>query len=132
MVAAGNDNLFPRLAHILERPDWLQDERFLDNVARVKNRAALIPLIQNIFVTRPSETWLQMLDAGGVPASPLQTVDQVVNDPQTAALGIIQRVPDLEMQLLGLPLSFNGARPPLRRRAPEPGEHNHQILKPHV
>ena len=132
MVAAGNDNLFPRLAHILERPDWLQDERFLDNVARVKNRAALIPLIQNIFVTRPSETWLQMLDAGGVPASPLQTVDQVVNDPQTAALGIIQRVPDLEMQLLGLPLSFNGVRPPLRRRAPEPGEHNHQILKPHV
>ena len=73
-----------------------------------------------------------MLDAGGVPASPLQTVDQVVNDPQTVALGIIQQVPDLEMQLLGLPLSFNGARPALRRRAPEPGEHNHQILKPHV
>ncbi len=129
MVAAGNDNLFPKLTTMLGHPEWISDPRFSGNVARVENRSVLIPMLQAIFLTRTSSEWLPLLDAAGVPCSPLQTVGQVVDDPQTKALEMIQQAPDLDMQLVGLPLSFNGRRPQFRKRAPRTGEHNEQVLK---
>ena len=41
---------------------------------------------------------------------------------------MIQRVPELDLELMGLPISFDGERPLLRRRAPTLGEHNDEIL----
>jgi len=132
MVAAGNDNLFPKLAVLLGHPEWIADLRFSGNVARVENRSTLIPMLQEIFLTRSSSDWLPMLDEAGVPSSPLQSVDQVVKDPQALALGIIQQAPDKEMHLVGLPLSFNGHRPQIRNSAPSSGEHNHLIFNDHA
>ena len=64
------------------------------------------------------------LDKAGVPAAPIENVAQVVASPQTAALGILQQAPDLDMTLAGLPLEFDGMRPPYRNSAPTLGEHN--------
>ena len=44
--------------------------------------------------------------------------------PQTAALGMVQPVPEIDLELMTLPLSLNGQRPAIRTRAPELGEHN--------
>ena len=67
---------------------------------------------------RPSAEWLARLDAAGVPAAPIENVAQVVASPQTAALGMLQKGPHLDMTLTGLPLEFDGARPPYRARRP--------------
>ncbi len=71
--------------------------------------------------------WQERLDAAGIPNGPMQTVDQVVSDPQTAALGIIQQLSAAgsreTLSLVGLPLSFDGARPPFEKAAPALGEH---------
>jgi crotonobetainyl-CoA:carnitine CoA-transferase CaiB-like acyl-CoA transferase len=48
-------------------------------------------------------------------------------DPQTEALGILQNLPESGPHLMGVPLSFDGERPPLRRYAPKLGEHNDEI-----
>lgn len=132
MVAAGNDNLFPKLAQLLGHPEWVGDPRFCSNVARVQNRAALVPMIQEVFVSRPTSEWLAGLNAAGVPCSPLQTVDQVVIDPQTEATGMIQAAPGTDMNLVGLPLSFNGERPPFRFIAPPLGDDQESVLKAHA
>ena len=64
-----------------------------------------------------------------LPAAPIENVAQVVASPQTQALGILQTAPDLDMTLPGLPLEFDGVRPPYRSSAPTLGEHN-DLLTP--
>jgi crotonobetainyl-CoA:carnitine CoA-transferase CaiB-like acyl-CoA transferase len=130
MVAAGNDALFRKLTAAIGRPQWADDPMFATNDGRVRNRQSLIASLGAIFATEASAVWAERLDKAGVPTAPIQTVDQVVAHLQTQALGLIQSVPGLDMQLVGLPLSFDGIRPPLRTAAPGLGEHTQSILAP--
>jgi crotonobetainyl-CoA:carnitine CoA-transferase CaiB-like acyl-CoA transferase len=132
MVAAGNDNLFRTLAKLLERPELATDPRFASNSKRVENRHALIPILQELFHAKPTAEWLARLDAAGVPAAPIENVAQVAASRQTEALGILQKAPDLDMTLAGLPLEFDGVRPPYRFSAPTLGEHNDLLSEPIV
>jgi crotonobetainyl-CoA:carnitine CoA-transferase CaiB-like acyl-CoA transferase len=129
MVAAGNDNLFCRLCAVVARPDLAQDPRFQTNKDRVLNRTTLIAILDDIFAAQPIAEWEARLEAAGIPNGPMQTVDQVVGDAQTAALGIIQQSPVKDwvsnpLSLVGLPLSFDGVRPPFAKAAPALGEDN--------
>jgi crotonobetainyl-CoA:carnitine CoA-transferase CaiB-like acyl-CoA transferase len=126
MVAAGNDNLFRRLCATIGRPGLAEDSRFRTNSDRVVNRAALIATLSDLFAGEPIAVWAARLDAAGIPNGPIRTVDQVVADAQTGALGIIQRAG--ELALVGLPLSLDGARPPLAKLAPSLGEDNSEII----
>ncbi len=129
MVAAGNDNLFRRLCAALERPRLAEDPRFRTNSDRVVNRRSLIPILADIFATAPVAVWVGRLEAAGIPNSPIQRLDQVVANAQTAALGIIQQWPGSPaLSLVGLPLSFDGVRPPFVKIAPGLGEHNSDII----
>lgn len=115
MIAAGNDNLFRRLAAALGHGEWADDPRFLTNPLRVSNRETLNALIAEVVRGCPCSDWVGRLEAVGVPCAPLQTLDQVLAHPQTKALGMLQPTPDGTMQLMGLPISFDGTRPALRR-----------------
>jgi crotonobetainyl-CoA:carnitine CoA-transferase CaiB-like acyl-CoA transferase len=129
MVAAGNDNLFRRLCSALARPGLAEDARFRTNPDRVVHRRELVPILSDIFKAEPIAVWAARLDAAGIPYAPIQTLDQVVQDPQTAAIGIIQDwsgIPPLS--LVGLPLSFDGTRPPFAKLAPRLGEDNSELL----
>jgi crotonobetainyl-CoA:carnitine CoA-transferase CaiB-like acyl-CoA transferase len=125
MVAAGSDNLFRRLCDAIGRPGLAEEPRFRTNADRVVNRRELVPILSDIFRTAPITVWAERLDAAGIPNSPIQTLDQVVTDPQTAALGIIQQwAGSPALSLVGLPLSFDGARPAFAKTAPGLGEDN--------
>ena len=128
MVAAGNDNLFRKLAAVLDRPGLAEDPRFAANKDRVAHRHELVPTLAGIFATRPRAYWADRLEAAGIPNGPINTLDQVVADPQTAALGIIERAPAGGLGLVGLPLSFDGVRPPFEKGAPALGEDNASAL----
>jgi len=130
IVAAGNDRLFAKLAEALDRPEWATDPRFRTNALRVANQAALIPEIEKIMLSRTKGEWLDRLEQAGVPCAPIHTLDQALAQPQTTALAMIQRVPGIDLELMGLPISFDGARPLIRRRAPTLGEHNDEIFRP--
>ena len=58
----------------------------------------------------------------------VEIAQKVLQQPPTAATGMIQKVPDLDLELMSLPISFDGTRPPIRRRAPTLGEHNDEII----
>ena len=132
MVAAGNDNLFRALCGAIERTELPRDERFTTNSKRVENRNTLIPLLEDVFRARPSTEWQSRLDAVGVPAAPIENVAQVVASKQTEALCILQKAPDLDLTLVGLPIEFDGKRPPYRSSAPTLGEHNDLLSEPAV
>jgi crotonobetainyl-CoA:carnitine CoA-transferase CaiB-like acyl-CoA transferase len=127
MVAAGNDNLFRRLCAALERPGLAEDPRFCTNKERVVHRRELVPILADIFKTRPRAEWARLLDGAGLPNGPINTLDQVVADPQTEALGMIQHKPGSALGLVGLPLSFDGVRPAFAQAAPALGEHNARL-----
>src|SRR5579872_3043319 len=126
MVAAGNDNLFRRLAAALGRSSLAEDPRFATNGNRVVNRQALVAILSDIFKTETRAHWATLFEAQGIPNGPINAMDQVVADAQTKALGQIQS--DGALSLVGLPLSFDGARPAFEKRAPALGEDNAAIL----
>jgi crotonobetainyl-CoA:carnitine CoA-transferase CaiB-like acyl-CoA transferase len=128
MVAAGNDNLFRRLCAAIARPGLADDPCFRTNKDRVVNRRALVPILEDIFAAEPIAAWATRLDAAGIPNGPIQTVDRVVADAQTSALGMIQRLPGSLLSLVGLPLSFDGNRPAFAKAAPTLGEDNPDIV----
>ena len=127
MVAAGNDNLFRRLAAVLDRPGLAEDPRFHSNKDRVVNRKELVPILSDIFATKPRAEWARLLDAQGIPNGPINTLDQVVADAQTQALGMIQTKPGSELGLVGLPLSFDGVRPEFEKAGPALGDDNSKL-----
>jgi crotonobetainyl-CoA:carnitine CoA-transferase CaiB-like acyl-CoA transferase len=127
VVAAGNDRLFARLAAVLNHPEWASDPRFASNAARVTNRAALVPEIERVLLTRSKGEWVDRLEAAGVPCAPINTLPEAVTESQAAALGMIQPVPGDGLELVALPLSFDGVRPGIRRGPPRPGEHTEEL-----
>ena len=125
ILAAGNDRLFARTCEVIERPDWADDDRFATNEARVANRHALIPLLQECFSQQPVATWLTALEAAGVPCSPIRTMADVFSSPEGSAL--VEDVPDAARGLLRLvanPIRFDGVAPSTRTPPPLLGEHD--------
>lgn len=131
VIAAGNDNLFGRLAVALGRPDWARDPRFASNPARVQNREILNTLVQEVVSGRNRADWLAALEVAGVPCAPMLAIDEVLRDPQFDALGMLQDVPHSDARLMALPLSFDGHRPIIRSGPPPIGDRN-DALAPHV
>ncbi len=130
MIAAGNDRLYRRLCAVLGRPEWGEDARFATVRDRLTNRAALIPLIQLALLTRPRAAWQAALEAAGVPHAPINKVSEAADDPQTAALGAMLTEPETGYPLLGLPVSLDGERPPVRSTAPALGAHTRDVFAP--
>ncbi len=124
LICCGNDRLFAKFSAVLSRPDWPQDARYRSNRDRMQHKASLLIEIRAIINTRSRDHWLAALAKAGVPCSPVHTIPEVLAEPQVAALGLIQKLPDAGFSLTGLPLSFDAQRPLIRGAAPKLGEHN--------
>jgi crotonobetainyl-CoA:carnitine CoA-transferase CaiB-like acyl-CoA transferase len=124
MIAAGNDNLYRRLCAALGLPALAQDPDFATNPMRVVNRERLLPQLADAVRRHTTDALGDMLDAAGVPNAPLLTVDQVAEHPQTRALDMMARCGTDGIDLVGVPLAFDGKRPRARTGAPKLGEHN--------
>ena len=123
VVGAGNDGLFAKLAKAMGRPELASDERFQSNRGRVTNKGELVPIIEAFAAQFGSQELGALLDAADVPNAPVQTIEQVVSDAQTQALGILQAGPEGAFPTVGLPLTFDGERPAYRAAAPTLGQH---------
>ena len=96
---------------------------------RVTNRERINALIAEAVKVKPRDHWLALLDEVGVPCSPILNLDEVIANPQCQALGMLQQPPDGGgIALMGVPLSFNGERPPFRNSAPPLGNATELVL----
>ncbi len=128
VIAGANDRLFRKLSEAMGHPEWPDDPRFGSNLSRWEHLDALNALMEPILRTQPRSYWQEKLDAAGVPNAPTQTIDEVVVHPQTLALGMLQETSDGLLKLLGLPMRFDGKRPPQPKGPPRLGEHTKEIL----
>jgi crotonobetainyl-CoA:carnitine CoA-transferase CaiB-like acyl-CoA transferase len=85
ILAVGNDDQFGRLCRLLERPELARDDRFATNAARVDNRQALVALLKPEFARHASAYWIDALEAVSVPCGPINTIDEVFENPQVRA-----------------------------------------------
>jgi crotonobetainyl-CoA:carnitine CoA-transferase CaiB-like acyl-CoA transferase len=109
-----------------------QDERFRTNALRTKNRTELIPLLQKMFDAQSASAWLEQLAAAEIPAAPINTAEDALNDPQTLARHMIVQLdhPTLGVaRSIGNPIKFSAT--PVSYRLPPPllGEHTSEILQ---
>ncbi|HEY9567519.1 MAG TPA: CoA transferase, partial [Thalassobaculum sp.] len=133
IVAAGNDALFRKLADALGRPEWKDDPRYVSNPQRAEHVEALKAELETILRTAPTEHWMQVLDAAGIPAGPINDIGQAVNYPQAAARNMIVDVDDPitgPMKVIGNPIKISGfADPSTRAPAPNLDQDRGKILK---
>jgi crotonobetainyl-CoA:carnitine CoA-transferase CaiB-like acyl-CoA transferase len=132
VVAVFAEKFWTGFCRAIERPDLAADPRFDSNPKRVERRDDLVPLLEAIFPVRTTEEWLARLQREGVPAAPINTVDQVVSDPQVR---LREMVVDLEhprlgsLRTLGTPIKAAGM-PPFRPLPPPAlGEHTDAVLR---
>jgi crotonobetainyl-CoA:carnitine CoA-transferase CaiB-like acyl-CoA transferase len=127
IVAAANDRLFAKLAAELGRPEWAADPRYRTNADRFANKDELVAAVTDIMRRRPSAEWVERLQNAGVPCAPINDMTHIKTHPQTIALDMVQRAPEVDLDLMSLPLTFGGERPKICKRAPKLGQHNEAL-----
>ena len=132
ILACGNDNLFSKFCEVGNCKHLAQDERFATNGKRVENRAALVPLLQDVFSKRTTREWVEALETAGVPNGPINNLKQVFEEPQVIARGMkieVEHASAGKVPLMGSPMRFSETPPELKLPPPTLGQHNSEVLK---
>jgi crotonobetainyl-CoA:carnitine CoA-transferase CaiB-like acyl-CoA transferase len=114
VVAVFAEKFWAGFCRAIERPELETDARFDSNPKRVERRSELVPMFEAVFPARTTAEWLARLQREGVPVAPINSVDQVVSDPQVL---LRKMVVDLEhptlgtLRTLGTPVKAEGASP---------------------
>jgi len=131
VVAVGNDQQYRRFVEVLGCPQLAGDPRFATNGDRVRNRDALVPLLQGKMLERGKEAWLGLLEAAKVPVGPINSVAEVFALPQVAARDMRVTVPhpqNAELSLVGNPIKLSRTPVEYHRAPPTLGQHTEQVL----
>ena len=132
ILAIANDGQFDRFCEFARVAELCKDKRFHTNVERVRNREALIPQIAEIIAAEPSRHWLEGLEAHNVSCGPINTIDQVFDDPQVRARGMEitmdHPLAGEPVRLIGSPLKMSATPPSYDHPPPLLGEHTEALL----
>jgi crotonobetainyl-CoA:carnitine CoA-transferase CaiB-like acyl-CoA transferase len=131
IVGLEGERHWPPLARAAGHPEWIEDPRFSSLQGRAKNAAILIAELDAIFATRTREEWGMVFDSEpDVWWAPVQSIDEVMADPQVHAAGGFVDVPDGDTttKLPATPVDFGGTPWQPRAMAPEHGQHTDEIL----
>ena len=130
-IGGANQSNWERIVKVIGRPELAQDARFATNNDRMKNLAALTPLIAERLKARPSAEWIREFEAAGVPVGPVNKIGDMLADPQVQARDMVVEVDHPRagrVKALGHPIKFSDTRGDMRRPAPLLGEHTREIL----
>ncbi|MFF2028860.1 CaiB/BaiF CoA transferase family protein [Arthrobacter sp. NPDC058192] len=131
-IAVINDKFWRLLCSGLGRAELANDPKYATNVGRVEHRAELADQLGTLMAQRPSAEWLKTLQDAGVPCAPVNNLSEAMSDPQVIHNGLLAKMqhPTLgELTTVGLPMTFDGERPPVRNAPPLLGEHTKEILQ---
>lgn len=131
-VAAGTSDLvWKRFCRLIEQPELLDDPDFATVAARRDHQAQVVKIIQAWTSGRSKAEVVQTLTPAGIPAAPVNTVDEMVNDPQIQARNMFVELehPDYgPVKITGTPLKLSETPGRIERLAPMPGEHNEAVF----
>ncbi len=134
LLAIGNDGQFGRFCAAVGRPEWSADPRYASNTLRVRNRATLIPAMEEVTRGRTTAEWIALLEDKAVPCGPINDIAQAFDDPQVRARGLAIDLPRAAgdgidtIRGVASPLRLSEHPPVLRHAPPALGQHTDEVL----
>jgi crotonobetainyl-CoA:carnitine CoA-transferase CaiB-like acyl-CoA transferase len=131
-IGVGGDGQWRALCVALERPDLGRAPEYSTGELRLRNRPKLTTLLTQIFRTKTSLQWLDLLEQQGVPAGPVYKVDEVFADPQVKHLDIavpLHHPTRGDVSVVGQPITLSRTPARVVSPLPEPGAHTDEILQ---
>ncbi|MFJ5769671.1 CaiB/BaiF CoA transferase family protein [Psychrobacillus sp. NPDC093180] len=132
LIGAANQKLWEKFCmSVINKPEWIEDERFLTNSIRAHHVDELEVELENVLKDHDSSYWLDLLDKHGIPSGPIYSYDQTLADEH-----ILSREMILEyehpvagtMKTLGFPAKFSETPGQFKSPAPLLGQHNKEVL----
>lgn len=135
ILAVGNDSQFSKFCSIAGLDALRTDPAYATNQARVVNRQGLIPHIVTAMQAQTTQWWLDQLAAAGVPAGPINSIDQALAEPQAIHRGLGTHITDAngsDIPTVASPLRLAATPPVTQQAAPRLGEHTQAVLETHL
>ena len=130
-LRGGIKDQWPLFCATIERLDIMDDPRFETGELRTRNYGILEPIMNEALIGKSTEEWLEAFEEVKIPCGPLNSIDQVANDPHTAARDMIIDVHHPEagdFKVVNSPFKFSRTPYKTERAAPDLGEHTEEIL----
>ncbi|MFO7649219.1 CaiB/BaiF CoA transferase family protein [Halomonas campaniensis] len=132
MLGCANQRTWERFCgDVLERPELMEEPRFLTNFDRGQHVEELEALLETIMADRDVDDWLARCDRAGVPAGPINDFAQAMSDEHYLARGMVQEMehPVIgRMKTIGFPSKFSATPSQIRSPAPLFGQHTDEVL----
>ncbi|WP_396429426.1 CaiB/BaiF CoA transferase family protein [Limnohabitans sp.] len=132
ILAVGNDGQFAKFCAVAGCPELAQDPRYALNADRVRHRAELVPVLETLLKTRTKSDWLATLEGAKVPCGAINTLNEVLTDPQVHARSMVSdwvHPIKANLKLVASPIKMSLT--PVRQDLPPPmlGQHTAQVLQ---
>jgi CoA:oxalate CoA-transferase len=132
-IAANKQEQFEALCRVVGRPGLATDPRFAQRQVRLQHREALKALLEEALAERGTDAWWSLLVAAGVPAGPVYTVPQALEQPQVAQRGMVATFADVpgvgrDVRVLRTGIKLDGRAPAVEAPPPRLGEHTDVLL----
>jgi crotonobetainyl-CoA:carnitine CoA-transferase CaiB-like acyl-CoA transferase len=132
ILAVGNDGQYAKFCAVANRPDLCTDPRFMKNADRVRHRAILVPLLEDVLRTRSKTDWLNALETAKVPCGAINNLAEVFSDPHVRSRDMVttwQHPASGPVELVANPMKLSET--PVRSELPPPllGEHTQSVLR---
>ncbi|XP_075535826.1 succinyl-CoA:glutarate CoA-transferase isoform X2 [Dermacentor variabilis] len=132
-VGAASEGQFKVFCRVLDVNELLSDPRFKDNPSRVQNRDALVEILNKRFKLKTTKEWLQLFEGSGIPYGPINTIQQVFQDPQGKEM--VVKLPHKTagtVSLVGPAVEFSDGMNQVRSPPPLLGEHTDEVLSEYL
>jgi crotonobetainyl-CoA:carnitine CoA-transferase CaiB-like acyl-CoA transferase len=132
VVQTLGDSMFRRTAKLVGRPEWCTDPRFQTDNGRADHGEILSAGVAKWCAGYTNAEALALLRGARVPGAPVHSLQEALDEPQLAALGLMQQVPHPgrpDLRLMKAPFMADGEFPPIRQRPPLAGEHTDALLR---
>ena len=130
-IAVGSERLWSAFCRAIERPDLEAHPDYCTNPQRIRNRAALEPLLEEVFRTRPVAEWIRRLHPAGIPASPVRTFEDVAQHPQSSVRAMFPEIDHPTAgrhRVTGTPVKLSDTPGAPGLPAPLLGQHSREVL----
>jgi len=130
-IAVGNDSLWEKFCQLIGKPELMKDPRFVDNDSRNRNWESLKPILEDVLRKETKESWIERLQAAGVPCGPINTIADVVKDPQVLHREMIVEIEHPvagKLKMPGCPIKLSETPASVEKPSPTLGQHQEEIL----
>lgn len=130
-IAIGTDRQYRRFCEIAGRPDLWEDARYQTNAGRVEHRHELVPMLQDLFRSRSTDSWIELLVAAKIPVGPINDIPATLADPQIEARSMVQEIEHKTagtIKVLGQVAKFSRTPSTIRHAPPVLGADTEAVL----